>query len=59
MIQQQNRDLITVSKEIEDLRCVLNEIVADMENSKKEVLYISQQLDKLINEYMAITIETF
>lgn len=59
MIQQQNRDLITISKEIEDLRCMLNEIVADRENSKKEVLYVSQQLDKLINEYMAITIETF
>jgi hypothetical protein len=31
---------------------VLNEIVADKENSENEVLQVSMELDKLINEYM-------
>lgn len=52
MKQQQGRDLNTVSRDIENLRAVLNEIVADRENSEGEVLKVSKELDELINEYM-------
>lgn len=52
MGQQQKRSLSIISKEIETLRDVLNEIVADREDSKEDVLQVSMELDKLINEYM-------
>lgn len=52
MAQQQKRSLSIINKEIEELREVLNEIVADKENSEKDVLQVSMELDKLINEYM-------
>lgn len=52
MKQQPGRSLSTISSEIEMLREVLNEIVADKENSQESVLAVSMELDKLINEYM-------
>lgn len=52
MRQHKKRDLKIVTEEIENLRDVLNEVVADLESSKEEVLEISKALDELINEYM-------
>ena len=52
MGQHKERDLKIVTEEIENLRDVLNEVVADLESSEEEVLEISKALDELINEYM-------
>ncbi|KOA20618.1 Spo0E like sporulation regulatory protein [Clostridium homopropionicum DSM 5847] len=52
MGQHKERDLKLVTEEIESLRDVLNEVVADMESSEEEVLEVSKALDELINEYM-------
>ncbi len=52
MMQQHKRSLSIIVKEIEELREVLNEIVADRENLESDVLEVSMELDKLINEYM-------
>lgn len=55
MIQQQERSLEIIDEEIEILRCTLNEIVADMEESeqmKEETIELSRELDELINEYI-------
>jgi len=52
MVQHEGRDLKLVTEEIESLRDVLNEVVADMESSEEEVLEVSKALDELINEYM-------
>jgi len=51
-MQQHKRSLSIIVKEIEELREVLNEIVADRENLESDVLEVSMELDKLINEYM-------
>lgn len=52
MGQHKKRDLKIVTEEIENLRDILNEVVADLESSEEEVLEISKALDELINEYM-------
>lgn len=52
MSRQQYYDLDSINKQIEDLRDILNEVAADSESSPNKVLEISQQLDKLIVEYM-------
>ncbi|MPN56997.1 hypothetical protein SDC9_204691 [bioreactor metagenome] len=52
MIQQHKRSLSIIVREIEELREVLNEIVADRDTLENDVLEVSMELDKLINEYM-------
>lgn len=52
MIQQHKRSLSIIVREIEELREVLNEIVADRDTLQDDVLEVSMELDKLINEYM-------
>lgn len=52
-----DHNLYNITKKIESVRELLNEVTCDIDNKEKseEILKVSQYMDNLLNEYNVIT----